>query len=884
MRRACAVAALASCVLPIACRRAEPIPGLQRLIEEEPTRIFRRELLGQPEVVSRWALASPDDLQEWRPARNARVHRHSTGGVLIRVPGGGRASISGEVAMEAREIDAIEVDLSPLAGGRIQLGWAGAVDARFDADRSVTVDIRRGGGFRTVTFHVGDRAGWRERIRRLWLRPSFSRLAIREIRAVRYRFDPDQVAAALEEAWQLEVGAEARIARLAAPGVPIEWTVTLGSGSRLRFACGMSPAISAAIRFRISARQPGSQPVRLFERVLRNGGEGPPGWLEELVDLAPLGSGRWTVVFETDVEEGRFDPAQGFPAWGHPEILSRSKAVPQPNILLISVDTLRADHLSIYGYSRETSPGLDRWARRSAAIFDNAIVTTPSTLFSHASMLSGRWSLSTGVGRFGKVPRETELLAERLRRAGYATRAVTGGGWLHPLYGFSRGFDVYRYWPYKRRADRELEQGVQQLTGWLRQGPGSPFFLFLHTYEVHGPYHPRQPFLEEFGGPAGSPGSVSYGATPPSQPGASGGMTAVRSRSGKNPVAVSRQELTAYYDAAIAYTDRLLTRILDLLEETGLGRRTIVVVTSDHGESLGERGLLGHGNLYDENLRAPLLVAVPGADTAGLRIPQQVSLVDLAPTLLELAGLPPSGSDGSSLVPLLEGGAPPHRSEAWSYTPIRGLSLRISNRLKYIYEPRALGPEPGREQLYQLQEDPGEEVDLAATSPEVERLRQRTRAYLRQSHRGLRMSFANPTGGTFRGTLRGDPLMPGSVVLTPEMPCPCIRRSGPGEATVELPPGGRFDLFFHAPGARHLTVTGSVDGGPPLNDTLDLAALEQTWRRVWDSAAWHDRQEAATGGLEIALWWQGGLETEDGAPEQPDPELVDRLRDLGYLR
>ena len=847
----------------------DPELPLQRLVEEEPNELFHTDLVARPEVVFRWQFESPDALSDWRIAKAESVEPRADGGVLLRGP---RVDLSRDVEIETWRVDALEIDALSMQAGELQLAWAKA-GANFRVWRQLTVPLHGlSSGFDTRTFYLRDLPGWSGRVGRIRLRLPQPGMVIREIRGVSVRFQAADLAAVLARPWKVDLDSEVRTARLAPPGAPLEWPVTVTEGSRLRFAYGVGPRTRGTIRFRISARRPDSETVQLFDELVGPAAEeAPRGWREGLVGLADLDRGDWTLLFETEDVDGGFAPVQGFPAWGHPEVLPGPRSGGPPNILLICIDTLRPDRLTFYGHTRPTSPNLERWAERSTAIFENVIAPTPSTLFSHASMFSGLWSLKTGIDRVGRVPRETTLLAEHLRRTGYTTHAVTGGGWMHPFYGFARGFDAYRYWPGTANKDRELADGVERADRWLRSGPSSPFFLFLHTYEVHSPFEARQPFFEKLGGSAddGSESRVHYEVISDAKhPRRTGGAD--------GPKEVSVEELSRLYDAGIAYADDQLARVLATLEQTGLDRETVVVLTSDHGESLGEKGLYGHGNLAEATLRVPLVIALPGGKGSPRRVPQQVSLTDLTPTLLELAGAAvPEGLDGRSLVPLIEGRTTKHRPVAWTHSPEAGTSLRISNRIKYVYRHSPWGPKLEAEELYRLEEDPAEERNVVATAPVSERLRNRVRTFLHGAHEGLRMAVENSSELTFRGTVSGAMLLPGTAQVAPEMPCACLTRSGLDEMTLEVPPGKRFELYFELSRATEMRIDGGLEGGldgrESLDKTIDLTALTKRWR--WT---------AEEGAMRIDVWWQGGLATASEAAT-PEPELVKQLRDLGYL-
>ena len=165
------------------------------------------------------------------------------------------------------------------------------------------------------------------------------------------------------------------------------------------------------------------------------------------------------------------------------------------------MDDLRADHLSLYGYRKVTSPNIDSWAGHHGVTFSNVVAASPWTLPSHVSLLSGLDALSHGVNfPQDAAGKDVLFLAEALREAGYRTGAVTGGGFLRPEYGFHQGFDRFRWWPGEIGHPDELDDGLDTALRWIETWADGPFFLFFHTYEVHSPFHRREPHFERLGG------------------------------------------------------------------------------------------------------------------------------------------------------------------------------------------------------------------------------------------------------------------------------------------------------------------------------------------------------------------------------------------------
>jgi arylsulfatase A-like enzyme len=385
---------------------------------------------------------------------------------------------------------------------------------------------------------------------------------------------------------------------------------------------------------------------------------------------------------------------------------STARPTSAPAVVMVSIDTLRPDHLGCYGYARPISPRIDAF-RREAVLMRDAVASAPSTLASHASMFTSLLVQHHGasVALQSALRPGLVTLAEVLQGAGFATASFNGGGELHRVWGLDRGFGVYvsaTDSSVTKIGDDTLAGQVRLAKPWLERVGPRPFFLFLHTYEVHHPYTPAPERLR---------------ALEPSYSGRLPDRISIRLlekiNSGRKKLAPGDLEhIVAAYDAEIASADAGFGDLVDLLKRRGRYDSAIVVLISDHGEAFGERGKVGwHGDaLYDEQIRIPLLVKLPGGQLAGKTIEPQVRAIDLAPSLLSLLGLPsPPQFSGTRID--FAGGAPDH--PPWSLSTIDG-ALRIAavrtRRWKW-YEGR----------LYDLEHDPGETRDVASLHPEVER-------------------------------------------------------------------------------------------------------------------------------------------------------------------
>jgi len=369
------------------------------------------------------------------------------------------------------------------------------------------------------------------------------------------------------------------------------------------------------------------------------------------------------------------------------------------NVLLISIDTLRPDHLGCYGYGRETSPNLDALCRE-AVVFDQAISHAPSTLPSHASMLTALLPDHHGASFANRrpLPREVVTLAEVLKDEGYRTASFNDGAQIARKWGLDQGFDLYQV----NRDDADTFDRVVHLAlEWLDHEPGreSPFFLFLHTYEVHHPYTPSRENLERIQ------------ADP--YDGWLGDAVEVRELNwideGRRSVAPADLEfIRAAYDAEIRSMDRALGRLLAGLRDRGLLESTLVVLTSDHGEEFGEHGKIGwHSHtLFDELLRVPLVVRFPAERWSDRRVQRQVRLIDLAPTVIDALAVPaPEQWQGVSLVRLLRGE---------EMKPLLAASKIDHERDRRVHSLRTGRWKLYRDRLYDLQRDPEELYDFSS--------------------------------------------------------------------------------------------------------------------------------------------------------------------------
>jgi len=376
-----------------------------------------------------------------------------------------------------------------------------------------------------------------------------------------------------------------------------------------------------------------------------------------------------------------------------------------PPVILIVVDTLRADRLGVYGYRRNTAPALSSLAR-SAAVFERAYATSPWTLPTMGSLYTGLLPAQHGAGAvltvgekvlYGQLRPEPPTIGEALLAFGYPTHAVAGNPNLHARFGVARGFASYDYeaggMDHLRRADVIVDRAL----AWIAERHGAPFFLLVHIFDPHMNYDPPAATRGRFTAalPAGRC-SLPFAET-------------LRLRAGLQLTDDEQRFVGAAYDEEIAFVDEQMARFAAGLRALGVWQRAVVVFTADHGEELWDHGGFEHGHtMYDELLRVPLLVWGPGVRPGRIRTP--VSLADVAPTLLDALGAPPlPGTAGISLWPLLRARRPPAArplvAESPRYGPRAAAIIRWPHKL-------IADVDANNVRLFDLAADPGERREL----------------------------------------------------------------------------------------------------------------------------------------------------------------------------
>jgi arylsulfatase A-like enzyme len=397
-----------------------------------------------------------------------------------------------------------------------------------------------------------------------------------------------------------------------------------------------------------------------------------------------------------------------------------------PDVYLLVTDTTRADHLSLYGYERSTTPFLEELAA-GAAVFTSSVSQGSHTIVSTPSILASVYPSEHGMSRYSEVlPEKLQLASEYLKGGGYQTYGYATNPHLAPDRGYARGFDTYTYGGRWQHAPARAVN--QAFVDWLDERDPGPVFAFLFYLDPHSPYAPPDPypllFDEEWKEDPVTKWDPEWGVPEPDSP--------------------RLRNLVAQYDGAIAYWDEQLRQLVGALEARGRFANAILVYTSDHGEEFFEHGHWGHNRtLFEESTHVPLLVSFPAPvrfpslPRAAAVIPDVASSVDVLPTILDYVGIEPGTSiRGRSLVPLVFGTEPGPERTAYceeilhSYGPYDLRAIRTRSH-KYVRVLDYEGDRTGSDLFFDLDADPLEQASrLEADSPEAARLRDALEARL----------------------------------------------------------------------------------------------------------------------------------------------------------
>ena len=442
-------------------------------------------------------------------------------------------------------------------------------------------------------------------------------------------------------------------------------------------------------------------------------------------DLSHYAGEEGNIYFTTDGDS----KAQA--CWFNPVIYQPTET--GTNIILISLDTLRADHLSCYGYPQKTSPHIDLLAKDSV-LFSNTFAPSPWTLPSHISLMTSLNTINHQVYyNRQKIDSSIMTLADFLRNRGYFTSAFTGGGFVSGIFGLNKGFDSYHVRGQINSDDSASKVGQAALE-WIERNKDRDFFLFLHTYQIHTPYFSPEPYNETFLNE-----NSEFKRIDPGELGLS------RRRRFKTLSEVMRQNIIDLYDGCIRYTDEhLIMALIDKLKESNLYDRTMIILTSDHGEEFFEhKGWIHSHSVYNEVIKIPLIIKFPQSKYSGNKIDKFARLIDVMPTILDELDIDYSDQliDGESLLDLIRENKKNRIGNERIFisdlaSNVQGIHIpqKVALNLgqyklilneKYLPEDLAYFRHPPPQlqeiELYDLGNDPDEMINIAQKDPELTR-------------------------------------------------------------------------------------------------------------------------------------------------------------------
>lgn len=517
-------------------------------------------------------------------------------------------------------------------------------------------------------------------------------------------------------------------------GSQAPWTVHVPAAGRLSVCRGTNynagmPG-TGRVKFRVSVVDKTGEEKELDTQGMVSMGNEP--WRRLAAPLDQWAGEKVQINLQVDnLRLTRWD----FPLWGTPMVYSAKHFDDAIPVILISIDTLRADHTGCYGYERNTTPFLDEFAEE-AVLFENAYADTPWTLPSHMTMMTGRHSHEHGVGAATRLPESEITLAERLRDEGYITLGFTGHyWWLMDRWGFGQGFDFYKS-GLEGHLLEPITRTVRLAQDWLSDYPTNRLFLFFHSYEAHAkvevdgytlPYVPSDRSYVNFAD------GMPFGRFDRLGDDLPAGSEFLIQADETQPTEEEIEYMKAMYDDSIVLSDDYTRRLMAFLKSQNLYENALIIVLSDHGESFGENGMFLHKQLHESCVHIPLLVRFPGGEFGGQRVRGLVTTADLYATVLDVLGLPlPEDRDSRSLRAIAAGEASGREEVFYTFTSNQQGIRRGPWKLIHVLKDNTY-------HLFNLAEDPGELTEVTAKHPE-------TAAELRER---LEMFFRPDSGWTF---------------------------------------------------------------------------------------------------------------------------------------
>ncbi len=806
-------------------------------------------------------------------------------GELNAVPEDGRAALVCAVTLEAAQYNVLEVEMRVGAGESCKFSWRGLLapmDPLKGENPSIAAPILGDNKFHTYTIPLVARENslWADRIDGVLFYPSDVETVV-AIRRFEFAFEPPESPPRVT----LE-----NVTMEAVYGSQPAWHVTVPQAGVFETHLGVLDAAwkdgyGGIVRFRGILQNEAVGRVVLFEKTLSPGIVARHrGWVPVTADLSAYAGQEVDLWLRVDVMD---NPFGDYAFWGNPKVFGREREPRATPVILISCDTLRADHLSCYGYERKTTPFLDHWAATDAALFEQCIVQEPYTLPSHICMLTGLYPKHHGVNADVPLAENAVTLPELLAQNGYLAAGFTGHRWwLRPEYGFAQGFDYYDVAP---GLFRHVHDTADRLYSWLGNHTLDRLFLFFHNYDMHYktkyqgytlPYDPGFRELWHFAEDEDPECFVEDGAEGEALL-ASDLLNAYRMREIQFTDAQHRS-LVALYDDCILLVDAAIEEFFRKLRTLELYEQALIIVTSDHGESLDERGYYDHRSIYEEVVRVPLLVKFPGGEFAGNRFAEQVQSIDIFATVQDVLELPHDpATDGISLRSFLRGADAPREFAHVNRSHTRAIRTNVWK----LHWNQQAAENPYR--LFKLAADPYEREDLFGTSPPaLAALEAEMRRFFPVNLEGWHVEyFAAP--GEWAGHIhaRTDGSWSDCLHVTPQGKHVLQELTGGDEAQVPIGEHGHESYLFRTASSElplHLSVLANTPCQVLCGDRPPETGTEFSW--VLDPEERYPRPSVPDSPpVPTVCIWRQDTAVKGEADLTPTEEQAHQLEALGYL-
>lgn len=689
---------------------------------------------------------SDGDHEGWEPGPGIRKYEVKKGCLLLKSTNKS-PFITINTDFSASEVTAIKITMKVSSGTLAELLWASDKAGQISSSNRLTFNVFNDNKFHTYYAYVEDSANWKGKITQLRLYPS-NKICTMEIDSI------SLLNISFIKRMQLEgydshiikpfIRGERRNAIFVPPPFEIEQRVNIPEKPLLDFGYGILRSAwnkeGDGVQFYIKAIDEKDKSHILFSRYIDpKHNMKDRHWFDGRIDLSQFTGQKLRLILGTKGTYSNKEPTQREPderydyaVWSNPEVYSNIQVKDDVSIILISLDALRKDHLGCYGYSRNTSPNIDRIAA-GGILFQNAIIQSSWTLPSHASLLTSKYpSFHGAITSYEMLSSENITLAEILREKGYTTICFTEHGWLSPNFGFDQGFDTYNI------MVSNIKNRVDTILRWLGRNRNRKFFIFFHTYAIHNYFHNKEEFIKP------------YAAELQKRLDKDINIDDLRREKDKRVYQpLYKNYLKGIYDGAIKYTDEYLGELFDTFEASLGSKGYLLILTSDHGEEFGEHGHFRHGGtLYDEMINVPLIIKMPHNGYGPKIINEQIQIIDIPPTIVDIIKEPiPEYFQGTPLLPVIKGGSRGEREQI-AFSELNTQNIHIvslrTNEYKYIYNISSPRKIPSREELYDLTKDRGETLNLKDLHPEKLRsLRELTKRFLLSSISGYTMTFVS---------------------------------------------------------------------------------------------------------------------------------------------